>query len=166
MERTCTDCQQPKSLDEFAEQRAPEKRGEERTADGLNTYCRACAKKRQQRAHYLANKGVYRQKADQWRADNPEKRKQIARDWGRKQRWAVYGINEDDFARLIRECEGRCEICDVELQDSVGIAVDHDHATGVVRGILCGPCNRGIGILGDDPVRLDAAAAYLRRHAR
>ena len=67
---------------------------------------------------------------------------------------------------------GRCAICSVELpshlDDDAGdlralVAVDHNHDTGAVRGLLCGPCNCAIGYMADDPARLRAAADYLER---
>jgi hypothetical protein len=54
-----------------------------------------------------------------------------------------------------------CAIC-AATDDLVG---DHDHATGLARGVLCRNCNLAIGNFRDDPVRLRAAAAYLERHA-
>jgi hypothetical protein len=42
--------------------------------------------------------------------------------------------------------------------------VDHDHETGEVRGLLCAPCNRGIGLLQDKIEVLESAAQYLKTH--
>lgn len=53
---------------------------------------------------------------------------------------------------------GRCAICG-EVQP---LALDHDHKTAKVRGLICTHCNNGIARFRDDPARLEAAAAYLR----
>lgn len=64
---------------------------------------------------------------------------------------------------------GRCAICG-EQEDLTtpnrGLHIDHDHDTGIVRGLLCGLCNRGIGALRHDTSRLARAIDYLKKTDR
>lgn len=65
-----------------------------------------------------------------------------------------------------REQRWRCAICDRRPYPAGSrLVVDHDHATGTVRGLLCGPCNSALGLMGDKPERLFTAARYLSHHA-
>ena len=80
-----------------------------------------------------------------------------------------YGITHSEFDRMLVGQGGRCAICltdspHTDAKHPDGWCVDHDHESGNVRGILCLPCNTGLGSFGDDTDRLSAAAAYLRRH--
>lgn len=70
-----------------------------------------------------------------------------------------YGLNVEQWDALVLRAQGRCEICLVVLREP---HIDHDHADGRVRGLLCTSCNNGLGRFDDDPARLEAAAAYLR----
>jgi len=75
------------------------------------------------------------------------------------------GLTIEDYRRMSTEQEGRCAICrtDVPGQNAARLILDHDHKTGVVRGLLCSSCNRGLGYFADSPERLLAAASYLKR---
>jgi Recombination endonuclease VII len=75
----------------------------------------------------------------------------------RGQRRRAYGLTNADFEALRQTQDGKCGICYRDLP----LAVDHDHATGVVRGLLCSNCNIGIGNLQDDPRLLLSALNYL-----
>lgn len=77
----------------------------------------------------------------------------------------LYGISEDEFTALLEAQGGTCAICGSDEWPGKDNAphVDHDHKTGVVRGILCSNCNHGLGKFKDDPKRLRAAAEYLER---
>ncbi len=57
-----------------------------------------------------------------------------------------YRLVSADYYALFELQRGRCAICGVH-QDEMGerLAVDHDHATGKVRGLLCRPCNKSLG---------------------
>jgi hypothetical protein len=71
----------------------------------------------------------------------------------------TFGLTAEDLAALIESQGGTCAICDAPPQH-----IDHDHTTGKVRGVLCGPCNMGLGQFQDEPAKLRAAAIYLDRH--
>ncbi|MBX6768996.1 MAG: endonuclease VII domain-containing protein [Actinomadura rubrobrunea] len=70
-----------------------------------------------------------------------------------------YGIDHEDAELLLHLQVGLCAIC----CDRPAEHVDHHHATGDVRGMLCTGCNSGMGQLGDDPVALRRAADYVQR---
>lgn len=70
-----------------------------------------------------------------------------------------YGLTRTEFDRMVEDQGGLCVICATR----VAIAVDHDHETGVVRGILCKGCNVAIGVIGDDKATMARAMAYLTR---
>lgn len=81
------------------------------------------------------------------------------RSAARAQRYKL-GIKE--LLSLEAEAAGACRICRQEVE----LFVDHDHATGQVRGLLCQQCNSAIGFMADDPTRLRAAADYLMETRR
>jgi endogenous inhibitor of DNA gyrase (YacG/DUF329 family) len=77
-----------------------------------------------------------------------------------------YGITEDDFNQMYADQEGKCAICSSPIKPTGnradGVAcVDHCHATGEVHGLLCVPCNTGIGSLGENPDIVLKALQYL-----
>lgn len=59
-----------------------------------------------------------------------------------------------------------CAICGTVALDGKAWHIDHDHTTGVVRGILCPNCNLGLGVFQDDTSRLASAISYLHHAAR
>ena len=80
-----------------------------------------------------------------------------------------YGMTMEDYRLLYSSQAGVCAVCEnpETSKDRTGkirlLAVDHDHRTGVVRGLLCGSCNRAIGLFCDDRARLLRAVEYLAR---
>jgi hypothetical protein len=74
-----------------------------------------------------------------------------------------YGITEDDLSDMLAAQGDCCAICGEYFTEAHPACVDHDHATGKVRGLLCWRCNPGIGQFRDRPGLLRAAAAYLER---
>ena len=72
-----------------------------------------------------------------------------------------YGISVDEYERMLAEQIGRCAICGKQPDSRRRLAVDHDHLTGALRGLLCTSCNTGIGHLRDDAERLRLAHDYL-----
>lgn len=75
----------------------------------------------------------------------------------------LYGISLEDFNRLLSAQAGACAICQI-MPDKKSLAVDHDHTTGKVRGLLCVACNCGLGNFRESKESLLKAVAYLNEH--
>lgn len=98
---------------------------------------------------------------------NADKRRAYSRNFYRNNRqkeldrirFRKYGISGDDFRKLLKKQKGKCPICGRSLVKNP--SVDHDHATGEIRGLICNLCNLAIGNAGDSPDRLRAMARYL-----
>lgn len=144
--------------------------------------------------HYrLSNPGKMRDRIRAWAKANPEKRKSSVERYRRNnpgamaeacRRWRKkypeklkltkrranlklwYGVTPEWVDQTLLTQKG-CAVCGTETpQSRGGWNVDHDHATGKARGVLCGHCNRAIGLLSESPALCGAAAGYLRRHGK
>lgn len=80
--------------------------------------------------------------------------------------FAKHGLTLDDYDALLRAQDGRCASCADVLDDSNksrgAHPVDHCHATGRIRGILCHGCNTALGLLRESPERAECLIAYMR----
>ncbi|WP_414464373.1 endonuclease VII domain-containing protein [Hyphomicrobium sp. DY-1] len=75
-------------------------------------------------------------------------------------RVAVY---KPEYEALHKRQNGCCAICG-RKPEKRSLVVDHEHGTGVVRGLICYHCNTGLGMFGDDPSRILSALNYLLTH--
>ena len=85
------------------------------------------------------------------------------------QRNKAFGITDEDFNTLLEKQNHKCAICGVDhdyyrsyTQNGRRFAVDHNHKTGEIRGLLCDKCNRGIGYFKDSEQLLSCAILYLK----
>lgn len=81
-----------------------------------------------------------------------------------------YGLTPQAYEALARGQGNACAICrkpetatDAKTKRPRALAVDHDHVTGNVRGLLCSRCNVALGLFGDSSKALASAIAYLDR---
>jgi hypothetical protein len=74
----------------------------------------------------------------------------------------MYGIDIEEYTKLLEKQDFKCAICGSRGSDIKSLAVDHDHATGKVRGLLCDSCNLGIGKFKDSTELLTSAINYLK----
>jgi len=102
--------------------------------------------------------------------NTPNVRRQVAHLW-------KFGLTPEKFAEILAEQGGRCKICKTDDPRNNRVstwAIDHDHACcpgprscgKCLRGLLCGNCNRGLGLFGDSLPVVESAAVYLRHYAK
>lgn len=110
------------------------------------------------RAYYEKNKEKLNVKHKAYREKNKDKKREseLKRN---------FGIGLHEYNLILTEQKGKCACCGIHQNElTMNLAVDHDHDTGLIRGLLCGKCNTGIGILGDNIEGLMKALNYLEKH--
>ena len=157
--RVCTTCKIEKELSLFGK-----RNGKVKYKYNRDSMCKSC------KATYEKNRVM----------SNPEKKAKLYaanKEWTRRNKekyagkffpskYKKYGedFKEEDYNKLLEEQGGICAICkEVELRGErkIRLSIDHNHETGAIRGLLCGNCNRAIGLLKDCPDVIFKAWVYL-----
>lgn len=114
--KTCTGCQELKPLTAFSR----------RGIGGHLARCRTCRS-----ATRKAWRGTYREKQAAYR---------------RRFQLSVYGLTEEEYDAMLAAQRGGCAMCGEACPTGRQLAVDHDHQSGRVRGLLCVKCNQWLGV--------------------
>ena len=150
MKKKCVYCNKELSISEFNKN--------PRLKDGFNNNCKNCVKT----------------KTKKWREENKERIKKYRLEYFSKNQerikgWSLkehFGINVEDYKKLLKFQSGRCKICGSTSFGRKQIkyfCVDHDHETGKIRGLLCHHCNTALGSMKDNIENLKNMIAYLEQ---
>lgn len=102
------------------------------------------------------NKDKINERRRQRYAENPDKyRSQMYKH--------RYGVELEEYDRMFAEQDGVCAICKQASSDTRRLAIDHNHTTGAVRGLLCIKCNSMIAQMESGDAIIDSAISYLRK---
>lgn len=141
--KECADCHVVKTLDEFS-------RIARNVGLGTSHYTAACHPCR-----LLRNR--------KYRAENPARVRSMAR---LAHVARTYGLTAEQYNAMYEQQRGCCAICAIHASEmKYALAVDHDHETDRVRGLLCRKCNAAIGFFKEDAATLQSAIDYLSRHS-
>jgi len=135
--KVCPKCKLNKPFDDFYRSL--------KRKDGYAGYCKKCS----------------HDNVDKWCKNNPEKDYRFKRHNALKSK---YGVSLLEYEKMCLEQGGACGICFKIPKHA--LAVDHNHLTGEIRGLLCRNCNTGIGLLMDSIENLASAQAYLLKEKR
>lgn len=127
------------------------------STDHLSGWCAVCRRERYRQKHPPKPKSHPRYSVSR-KKRSPDEQRQYYRE---TKMWSVYKLSPAGYAELLEKQAGRCAICLRKPKKNKVLAVDHDHSTGRVRGLLCGHCNIMLGMARDDPRTLRAAVDYL-----
>ncbi len=143
--------------------RTPEQR-ERDNESARKRYLRDPAKRLAKTAeYYQKNKERYSAVHRAWHLRN---RESVSTRHRRALLWDRYRITPERYDAILKAQGGVCAICKSVTRSKKKMHVDHDHATGQVRGILCTRCNFAIAYLKDEPRLIEAALEYVRPHAQ
>lgn len=148
--RVCTKCYLLKPYEEFYK--------DHRCKSGYRSACKLCINKDNRERRLVKLDQYSAMNARYWASLSPDERRARHKRYRLK---SLYGITVEEYDRMLTEQDGKCAICGLtEALDHGTLAVDHDHKTNEVRGLLCFNCNTSIGKL---EAHMDRVIEYLRK---
>lgn len=139
---TCSSCRLEKDSDRFSKKNNSKR--------GYSYKCKDCQNEYVRDVWYIKNVEKQRLSSAKWKVENP------VRNLAHR-----YKTTEEIMQGHIDRADGKCEACGEVPYKALN--VDHCHSTGNIRGMLCGNCNRALGLLKDSPETLLGLLSYIRR---
>jgi len=134
--KVCAKCKTEKPLEDFHKNR--------RSKNGLYSYCKPCSNAKVKK--YFSN--LSSEKKDEYNHRNNLKKK--------------FNLTPEQYEKMLSSQKAVCAICHKPDSEGKRLAVDHCHETGIIRGLLCGHCNTGLGKFFDNISYLEQAIHYLK----
>jgi Recombination endonuclease VII len=158
--KRCKKCGEVKSLNGFY--RNPGGK------DGRRPECKECTSAAR-RVWYQANREKAIDRVVAWQRANREQYREAQREYRRKRPLvdrtqhlrSTFGLSLEDYDSLLRQQGGGCAICGSRSRGNISLHVDHDHESGLVRGLLCVRCNNGLGQFKESFRLMSRAADYV-----
>jgi hypothetical protein len=107
---------------------------------------------------------------NKWKKEHPEQYAARISSWKKKNKSKLkfyqitnkYRITKEQYEAMLTHQNFRCGACEIDLKSisATEVHVDHCHKSKLVRAILCGSCNRALGLMNDDAKRLQKLAKY------
>lgn len=149
----------------------------------MNDYDELDAARRAKHAAYMRNwirknpekwKAIYTRRNAKLRAEAPEYSRYHRTKWRKKKAVYIsdkhvektYGLNKAEYLAMLDAQGGVCAICSLQNVNGRRLSVDHDHATGKIRALLCIKCNAGLGHFHESLDMVVRAAQYIDKHNR
>lgn len=141
--KKCSKCGEIKEISQFPKQ----------SGDKYMSHCKECRRaynnahrrkdinksREKDRERYSKNSDVRAKYARDYRKNNPEKMRELHLK-------SNYNITINDYNNMLLKQNNKCAVCGRDMSDYGKVfCVDHNHTTGKVRGLVCDPCNYGIG---------------------
>lgn len=163
--KQCRKCGVVKALDDFYRSAG--------MRDGHRHDCKAC-NLQAKHARYMADPEPAKARVKRWQQANPDRvnayrrSRRLEPEVKRRERaghlMRKYGLSLEQYDGMLEAQGGGCAICGRPARNDSSLHVDHDHATGAVRGLLCFSCNNALADFQEDRGMLRNAIGYLMAH--
>ena len=130
---------------------------------GRRSYCKNC-----ENVYNKKRRNEKRNSDPEWYNKELERR----RKWYKDNKWCIkannlkwnYNLTLEEYNTLNENQNGICAICENKCSTGRSLAVDHNHKTNKIRGLLCSNCNSGLGSFKESIKFLDKAIEYLHKY--